>query len=115
MLNSDFGLRHAAQHARELRDARLHTRSDVERSRVEPLRTRERMRSGERRRFRDIGNEYVVSRLRAVAEDGERTAIEHAAAKDRDHPCLAVWILARTIHVREANGGRIHPMHTSVI
>src|SRR5438034_71443 len=76
ILDGDVGACDATQHSRQLSDARFHASTDVEATRIELFRPRQGMRCRRHRRFRNIDDEHVVTRLRAIAEDRERAAIE---------------------------------------
>ena len=73
------------------------------------------MRCRRHRRFRNIDDEHVVTRLRAIAEDRERAAIEDATAKDGDHPSLTMRVLSRTVHVGIPHHGCVHPVYARIV
>ena len=50
----------------------------------------------------DVADEDVVARLPPVAEDFRRPAAGETTHEDRDDAGLAVWILARSVHVAVA-------------
>src|SRR5580704_7894359 len=61
--------------------------------------------AGLRRRYHGshhIADVNVVARLRAVAVDRHRLAVEYLAAKYRDYARLAMRVLPRAVHVAES-------------
>ena len=62
----------------------------------------ERRFGGEQVRADDVADIDPVAGLSSIAEHGRPAAVDQRAAKDRHDPCLAVYVLARPVHVAVA-------------
>ena len=70
--------------------------------------------SGAHERVNDIIDVDVITDSGAVAVDGDRAAGEQGAAENRDHPRVAVRILARTVDTPQRERDRRYPVHFGV-
>jgi len=59
-------------------------------------------------------DEHVVAGVRAVAEHPGGLAGQQGLSEDRDHPGLAVRVLARPVDVREGKGGELEPVQLAI-
>jgi hypothetical protein len=93
----------------------LNAGTHVERTGIKATGCRQGRRGGGKVGRGDIARIHEVTRLFTVAVHRERAPIEDAIAEDRHHPCLAVWVLSRPVHIAVAQCDGIEAVHARIV